>query len=69
MTILDLLFEAWPDETPPPVARLRDAVEEIYAASNALGLEPEAVYAAQAPFAIRCDAWLHRTQWLLGETT
>jgi hypothetical protein len=65
VTILDLLFEAWPDETPPPVARLRDAIEETYAAAQALGFDPEAIYAAQAPFTMRCDAWLQRTQRLL----
>jgi hypothetical protein len=65
VTILDLLFEAWPDETPPPVARFRDAIEKTYAAAHVLGLDAEAIYAAQAPFAMRCDAWMWRTSKLL----
>jgi hypothetical protein len=65
VTILDLAYEAWPNETPPPVVRLRDAIEETYAAAAALDLDPEALYAAQAPFALRADAWCYRVDRLL----
>ena len=66
MNLLDLAYDAWPGEdTPPPVRRLREAIEETYAAARALGLDPDAIYAAQAPFALRCDAFLWRAQRLI----
>lgn len=65
MTALDEAYEAWPDEMPPAVTRLVDAIEETYAAAKALGLDPEALYAAQAPMALRRDAWLWRSSRLL----
>jgi hypothetical protein len=46
--------------------RLRDAIEETYAAAKVLGLDAEALYTEQAPFALRADAWLYRTGQLLA---
>jgi hypothetical protein len=65
VTILDLLFEAWRDEVPPPVVRLRDAIEETYAAARVLGLDADELYARLAPLEMRIDAWLCRTSKLL----
>jgi hypothetical protein len=42
--------------------RLRDAIEETYAAAKVLGLDAEAIYTVAAPFALRVDAWLWRTE-------
>lgn len=65
MTTLDWAYQTWPDETPPPVAHLRAAIEETYAAARVLGLDPVAFYNAQTPFALRADAWCHRVDRLL----
>lgn len=46
--------------------RLVQAIEETYAAARALGLDPDALYAAQAPFALRADAWLWRMTQMAG---
>jgi hypothetical protein len=64
--LLTLAYLAWPDETPPAVARLRDAIEKTNAAARALGLDPDELYAAQAPWQLRADAWCHRMDQLLG---
>jgi hypothetical protein len=43
-----------------------DAIEEVYRLARCLGLSPEALYTAQAPWQLRADAWCHRVDRLLS---
>ncbi len=65
MTALDLAYEAWPDQTPPPVRRLVEAIEEVRVAAKLLDLDADALYTQTAPLSLRVDAWLWRSSQLL----
>jgi hypothetical protein len=57
------------DEDPEVAGRYRrtliDAIDEVHHIARNLGLDPDRLVAWQAPFAVRADAWLCRTDRLL----
>jgi hypothetical protein len=58
------------DEDPDVAQRYRrelvDAIDEVHRIARNIGLDADVLVAWQAPFALRVDAWLCRTDRLLG---
>jgi hypothetical protein len=48
-----------------PAREMLDLIEDVYKAARDLGLDPDELYAAQAPWQLRADAWCHRVDQLL----
>jgi hypothetical protein len=45
---------------------LVELIEDVYKAARDLGLDPDELYALQAPWPLRADAWIARVDRLLG---
>lgn len=66
LTIRQAPERAEADPEAAATRRLTEAVEEVRAAAQAVGLDPAAIGEQYAPLDLRVDAYLHRTQPLLA---